>query len=439
LKEPRLIEVDLSKLFLDPENPRFEPVRDEAEAITELCSTEHVLAVAESIAADGLNPLELTAVTEVKAQDGKATGTYVVREGNRRVGAMKLLKDPSKAPAKQQASFRKLSNERVPKLVPVMLFDKKEDIDPWLKLLHQRDQNPAARRGWTADQQARAFGGTRNQKAMYLTDVAVAEGWIEKADRRRTLSIVDRWISNPKLRLHIGVKFVRGSDEVEFITAEAKQGSKIKEFFRQVAEKEINTRANKKEIEAWVQLQSKDVNLEQDASTEEVEKKTESAHQSASNRKSPPHAKPRPPLHEKLPFNQAIEAALSRLGNQKLEALYHELCITNLGSVQLLCIGWWAFMTTLCSVVQGTPSDSFASFLSHDRMVKIGFGHRDHRKNLMKALESIASNGNTAKHATTATLLNGAQLYNDVQTIEEVVIALLEVLNKDRAPVGVWP
>ena len=133
-------------MFLDQTNPRFDPVEDESEAIAALCSTEQLIAIAESIAAEGLNPLELTAVTEIRSKDGASTGNYVVREGNRRVAALKLLKDPAKAPSKYQSSFSKLSSARVPDQLTAMLFNSKDEVDPWLRLLHQRDNNPAGRK-----------------------------------------------------------------------------------------------------------------------------------------------------------------------------------------------------------------------------------------------------------------------------------------------------
>jgi hypothetical protein len=431
---PRMIEVELKDLFLDQENPRFEPVRDEAEAINELCMNEQIVPVAESIAIDGISPLELIAVTEVRAPDGAGTGTYLVREGNRRLAAMKLLIDPDKAPTAQQASFRKLTSARVPQHLQVMLFETKNEIDPWLRLLHQRDQNPAGRRSWKAEQQARAFGSTRNQKAVNLTDFAVASGWIDKADRIKRLSTVERWISNAKVRSYLGITFQKDADEVVQVGDLEKSNAALKYFFSQVANREINTRANKTEMEKWIKAQSKPVKGDPDSV--DVGRPTSDV---ADVQRLVEPKKPEAPKYEHLPFREDIESALKKLGNQKLQALYHELATTSIHSTQLLCIGWWAFLTTLCSVVQDAPSSDYSSFLSHERLQKLGFEHSEHRKNLVMGLKSISQFGNTAKHSTVATLLNPAQLYNDVEVVGEVVLALLEVLNGDRIPKGKYP
>lgn len=148
---------------------------------------------------------------------------------------------------------------------------------------------------------------------------------------------------------------------------------------------------------------------------------------------------PKGPIYPNLPHNEKIENFLEQFGNQKLRLLYHELCTTDIASVQLLSVGWLSFMETLCSVIRGGPSNDFAGYLSHDKLAQLGFDNKDHRKNLTRTLRSIADHGNTTKHATTATMLNAAQLFNDVQTIDEVVVRLLEVMLGNRVPTGNWP
>lgn len=61
--------VDVSRVFLDQDNPRHEPFEDQDEVISYLCEFELVLPIAKDIAKNGLNPLELFALLP----DGKDT------------------------------------------------------------------------------------------------------------------------------------------------------------------------------------------------------------------------------------------------------------------------------------------------------------------------------------------------------------------------------
>jgi hypothetical protein len=445
LADPSLISVELSKLFLDPQNPRFDPVEDEAEAIAALCSTEQLVAIAESIAANGLNPLELTAITEIRGKDGRGIGRYIVREGNRRIAALKLLKDSTKAPTRFRPDFAKLSSSRVPSKLQAMLFDSHESVEPWLRLLHQRDQNPAGRKSWTLIQQARSFGSARNQRALNLTDLAIKESWLSKDQRARTISTVQRWTSNPQIRSYLGIEFEKTTDAVMLKLPQEVAYAALKYFFSQIVERKINTRANRAEMAQWLDgAQKPPVISPSDGKKTGGQNTTAGGgdkSKTGGESKSPGTGskKPTKPTYDFLPFSQDIEDRLATLGNQKLSVLYHELCTTKIESVQLLCIGWWSFLSTLCSVLQNQQSADFSSFLSHDRLSKIGFSDKSERKNYILALESIAEGGNTTKHATTATMLNQDQLYNDVQTIERVIVRLLDVQNGNYSPKGNWP
>ena len=97
MKEQRRI--DIEHLIVDEENPRFEAVSTEEDALFSIledqsvASGNKVLNLARDIAANGLNASELLIVSPIEGTDD-----YRVREGNRRVTAIKLSLDSSKVP-----------------------------------------------------------------------------------------------------------------------------------------------------------------------------------------------------------------------------------------------------------------------------------------------------------------------------------------------------
>lgn len=99
----------LGALFLDPKNPRL-PKRAEPylqnEIIAELVNHSNVREIASSIAADGYSPLE-----QMIAYRNEDDGKKYVLEGNRRLTACKLLRNPNLAPAEHQRYFKRLAQK----------------------------------------------------------------------------------------------------------------------------------------------------------------------------------------------------------------------------------------------------------------------------------------------------------------------------------------
>src|SRR5471030_641473 len=83
-----------SKLHFDPVNPRGEPEPDEEKVRALFGAQDETAALAKHLAEHGQNPLDRLAVIE----HPKLPGHFVVREGNRRLCAMQLLRDPERCP-----------------------------------------------------------------------------------------------------------------------------------------------------------------------------------------------------------------------------------------------------------------------------------------------------------------------------------------------------
>lgn len=207
----KAIEVDLIQLHLDSDNPRHDPIEDEPAIIAKLYTAERVLGLAKSIAANGgTSPLDKMAV--IKHPSGR--GHYVVVEGNRRLCALKLLRDPAKAPTpggKRAIEAAKVSAAALPTRLEVVEFKDRASARRWIALRHQGEQDGAGTKPWTAGQKARFdLAGPKvsnpNVQALALLDYAQACGLIS-AEQRGELSLttLSRYLGNPIFRNTLGL------------------------------------------------------------------------------------------------------------------------------------------------------------------------------------------------------------------------------------------
>lgn len=81
----------VSKILLDPRNARIRAGHDQADCVHRILRKEdQVIALAQDIAENGLTTMPIL------VSPAADRGTYVVRDGNRRVTALKLLNDPAR-------------------------------------------------------------------------------------------------------------------------------------------------------------------------------------------------------------------------------------------------------------------------------------------------------------------------------------------------------
>lgn len=200
-------DVSLTKLHLDPENPRFDPIDDEDRIVAHLVASEKVLVVAKDIAEKGgISPLDRIGVISLSGTPGH----YLVVEGNRRTCALKLLHDPRKAPnPKIRAAvdtIRASAGGAITK-VPVVVFRDREAARPWLRLRHLGEQGGIGTRRWTTAAQARFAGGPSPDKlAADVLARAQAGGWISEDQRKKIpVTTLRRYLGNPVVRAALGL------------------------------------------------------------------------------------------------------------------------------------------------------------------------------------------------------------------------------------------
>jgi hypothetical protein len=87
------LQCDIEELLLDLENPRISLATSQREALQKIIEDQDVklVVLAESIVTDNLNPMDRWLVIKASAERGK----YIVLEGNRRLAAIKLLRNPN--------------------------------------------------------------------------------------------------------------------------------------------------------------------------------------------------------------------------------------------------------------------------------------------------------------------------------------------------------
>lgn len=199
--------VSFNKLHFDPMNPRRDPMEDEAEIRRVLCEDEGVLKLAEHIAAHGQNPLARIALLD----HPELPGHYIVPEGNRRLCALQLLRDPERAPtAAAKKAFQRMrqGSRNVPNELEAVWFRKRATARVWMSVNHEGEQGGVGTVAWGTGEKARfnregATGGTRpknpNVQALHLVDYANGRGLITPEQRNLiSLTTLTRYL--PSLR-----------------------------------------------------------------------------------------------------------------------------------------------------------------------------------------------------------------------------------------------
>jgi hypothetical protein len=151
--------VEISNLQINIENPRFEMVGNQREAIKTMIEDqgEKLWKLANDITNEGLNPGDPIFITQHK----KHNNQYNVLEGNRRVTALKLLENPDLIPETNKlllTKFKKLSEQysKGPiEKVPCVLFDDEQEAEHWIELKHTGQNDGIGTVGWDAQQKAR--------------------------------------------------------------------------------------------------------------------------------------------------------------------------------------------------------------------------------------------------------------------------------------------
>lgn len=420
--------IPLNRIFLNPDNPRHEPVKSESEAIDKLCASEDIPQLARDIAQHGLNPLEKFALLPIKRRSQSGPDSYYVAEGNRRICALKLLLDPDLAPSSIRSTLERLSNGWSPiEQIEAVVFRSDDDLRIWLDRTHNGPQGGIGRRQWKPEQKQRFDGGTKNRLALSILEYAEASGLVTAGERSRKLTTAQRFLANKAFRQTLGISEDASG---QLLTERSPEDfhKLLGSFMRDMVENRAHSRMNKPDIEKYAQELPKGAkaSLEIVAAHPIGERAARPKPQPKAERKAPPK---KPPQGKFLHHDPRIAQALNEKDAYKLQSLYHSL-----GSIEtdvhtpVLSIVAWAFMETLTRAAGRKDGTTMSSYLSEQTLCSLGFADRDIRKALRAAVDNIHRYGDTSKHHATAATFNAAQLSNDLETLGAVILALIAKL-----------
>lgn len=202
--------ISITKLLVNPENPRFEPVKNQTDAIDLMISKAgtNVFNLAKDIAQHGLNPSKSLMVIPSEG------GQFLPLEGNRRVVALKLLHNPEQTTDQRISDkFKELRREfgsQIPGEVDCVVFPDKESAFRWVNLEHTGRNKGVGVLSWDSTQRQRfiaQYAGKKPARSVQLFDFADENKLIRDKVDATTLN---RLTSTPLVREHIGIAFPDG-------------------------------------------------------------------------------------------------------------------------------------------------------------------------------------------------------------------------------------
>lgn len=224
-------QIDVEDLIIDEENPRFEAVSTEDDALysiladQSLSSGNKILNLARDITNNGLNASELLIVSPIEGTD-----TFRVREGNRRVTAIKLSIHSERIPedfSKLKPHFEELATAMKPhKSIKCYVCDDEEEIRRLLLLRHAGENNGVGTVKWNATQTARFSEKGNSQTARALSLVKHLQEDYGQGDLWRAAAILPptnlgRLITTPEVRCLLNInldkndaRYLGGHDSV---------------------------------------------------------------------------------------------------------------------------------------------------------------------------------------------------------------------------------
>ncbi|MCX6807392.1 MAG: hypothetical protein NTZ80_01095 [Patescibacteria group bacterium] len=202
--------IPIAKLLVNPENPRFESVKNQADAIDLMISKAgaNVFNLAKDIAQHGLNPSKSLMV--IPAEDGQ----FLPLEGNRRVVALKLLHNPEQTTDQKISNkFKELKKEfgmQIPNEIDCAVFPDKESAFRWVNLEHTGRNKGVGILSWDSTQRQRfiaQYAGKKPSRLVQLFDFANENSLKHECVDATTL---ERLTANPLVRGSIGITFPNG-------------------------------------------------------------------------------------------------------------------------------------------------------------------------------------------------------------------------------------
>ncbi len=215
---PSRLTIKLSNLFLDLQNPRYEEQKSQNEALNTIAREQgnKLMVLLKDIIDNGLNPSDIPIVMPDPSKD---TG-YVVLEGNRRIAALKLFKEPSiLVNTTQRKKYRKLHDNHkktIPQSIECLVVNSRKEANLWIERKHEGEMNGAGTVRWDSVQKGRFLANKsgKDSKVIQLIDFmrSASEGDREFVESLKRVSStnLDRMLSTPEVRTTLGLDYYLG-------------------------------------------------------------------------------------------------------------------------------------------------------------------------------------------------------------------------------------
>jgi hypothetical protein len=208
------LELTLDELLLDLENPRISRAESQREALQKIIEDQDVklVVLAESIVADGLNPMDRWLVLRSPDEVGK----YIVLEGNRRLATIRLLNNRHmlnslevRSPVKKR--FDDLADQfDLDRISPIACFEiaDRTSAAAWLNQRHTGENKGRGIVGWGGVATARFRG---RDPALQALDLVLEHGDLSQEEKDLVedhfpITTLERLLSTPSVRNLIAVE-----------------------------------------------------------------------------------------------------------------------------------------------------------------------------------------------------------------------------------------
>lgn len=211
------IQIKISELRLDPENPRIADEEGQINIRQALLDDQgsKIAELAADIAEYKLNPMDRMMLL----QPDPAKKEYIALEGNRRTAALQILANPDllkdiTIPDALRSRLVDLADDFDPKTVepiPAVLMPDRDSARRWIELRHTGQNNGRGIVDWNGVQTARF----RGDKMLKLIEFVKQKGELTPAEANTIstnfpITTLDRIVSNPVVRQKIGVQIADG-------------------------------------------------------------------------------------------------------------------------------------------------------------------------------------------------------------------------------------
>ncbi|HMQ01594.1 MAG TPA: hypothetical protein PKD79_00780 [Candidatus Doudnabacteria bacterium] len=208
--------VPISEISLYDENPRFDKSYSETEAIQKMIRDQgdKLLNLAEHIIDKGFNPTDLPILI-------RKSKKYFVKEGNRRIIALKLVENPNlifdnETLKNKFLIIKSQKGHLAPKYIYCTVYFNEIDTEEWIKLKHTGKNEGVGVEKWNSEQFQRF--GKKSVEELPLELQAIELLRENKNTTKATLNSLTqlkitnlgRLLTDPDIRIKIGLKHENG-------------------------------------------------------------------------------------------------------------------------------------------------------------------------------------------------------------------------------------